>query len=102
MDRDDVGPAGPDQKVQPMMGRADRGQDQDDVVVGRRAPAMRHITDVKIANDVAAFERQVAKSQHLMRRIDPARLQRRMLPTRLAQSHPHSPGGFEKPIGLGL
>jgi hypothetical protein len=69
-----------DQEIQPVMGRADRGQDQDDVVVGRRAPAMRDITEREIADHLAAFERQVTHIKRLMCRIDPAGLQRRMPP----------------------
>ena len=73
-------PVGPDEKIQPVMGRADRGQDQDDVVVAGRTRPVRHIADPEIANDFAALERQVAERQRLMRTIDPARLQRRMMP----------------------
>jgi len=85
-------PVGPDEKIQAVMGRADRGQDQDDVVIGGGARPVRHIADPKIANDFAAFERQVAELQRLMRTVDPARLQRRMMPAACrAGSHPHSP-----------
>ena len=77
-------PAGPDQEIQPMVRRADRGQREDDVVVGACARPMRDIADPKIANGFAALERQVAQFHRLMRTIDPAGLQRRMLPTRLA------------------
>jgi hypothetical protein len=85
-------PVGPDEKIQPVMGRADRGQDQDDIVVGGHTRPVRHIADPKIANDFAAFERQVAELQRLMRTVDPARLQRRMMPAACrAGSHPHSP-----------
>jgi hypothetical protein len=44
------------------------------------ARPVRHIADPKIANDFAAFERQVAEFQRLMRTVDPARLHRRMMP----------------------
>ena len=43
-------PPGTDQKIQPMMGRADRRQDEDDVVISARTGPVHDIADLEIAN----------------------------------------------------
>jgi hypothetical protein len=48
---------------------------------------MRDMADLEFANDFAAFQRNVAQSQRLMRTVDRTRLQRRMPPAWLARSH---------------
>jgi hypothetical protein len=67
-------PAGPDQEVQPMMDRTDRRQDKDRIVARGRAGTVRHIADLEIRNDFAAFEREITKVDFPMRTVDPARL----------------------------
>jgi len=49
-------PPGTDQKIQPVMGRADRGQDEDDIVIAARTGPVRDIADLEIANGFAALK----------------------------------------------
>ena len=82
-------PPGTNQKIQPVMGRADRGQDEDDIVIAARTGPVRDIADLEIANGFAALEKQIAERLRLMRAIDPAGLQVRMPPARRAKWHSH-------------
>jgi len=89
--------AGSDQKIQPVVRRADCRLDENDLV-GRALP-VRDIADLEIANDFAAFERQFAQLQRLMRAIDLAGLRLRMRPAWLAKAHPYPRLMLKRVIG---